>query len=109
MANVGVLPVASIPINYEEELGKIEDFLTKFVPQARRPRRHAHLPADDDEAAEEEQALADDLDDLDVDDVDGREGRSKAKYMKVLRKVANRQLAEVTVDLSDLRKDLTRI
>ncbi|EIW66034.1 hypothetical protein TREMEDRAFT_35470, partial [Tremella mesenterica DSM 1558] len=42
--------------------------------------------------------------DLDVDDVDGREGRSKAKYMKVLRKVANRQLAEVTVDLSDLRK-----
>lgn len=33
-----------------------------------------------------------------------REGRSKAKYMKVLRRVANRQTAEVIVDLADLKK-----
>jgi DNA replication licensing factor MCM7 len=32
------------------------------------------------------------------------ERRSKAKYMKLLRKVANRQTAEVIVDLADLKK-----
>ncbi|KAI9636883.1 DNA replication licensing factor MCM7 [Dioszegia hungarica] len=32
------------------------------------------------------------------------EGRSKAKYMKLLRRVANRQTTEVVIDLSDLKK-----
>ena len=32
------------------------------------------------------------------------EGRSKAKYMKLLRRIANRQTTEVVIDLSDLKK-----
>jgi hypothetical protein len=31
-------------------------------------------------------------------------GRSKAKYMRALRRVANRQTEEVVIDLADLRK-----
>ncbi|KAK4687318.1 DNA replication licensing factor MCM7, partial [Tremellales sp. Uapishka_1] len=98
MAAVGVLPVASIQINYEDELEKISDFLSSYVPA---PRAHRRLPDDDDEEAEseEEEELADDLDDLAVG-----EERSKAKYMKVLRKVANRQTTEVVIDLGDLKK-----
>jgi len=71
--------------------------LTRYVPQLRQRRG---LPADDDEDEE----LADDLDDLGVDGEDEAPGRSKAKYMKVLRNVANRQTTEVVVDLADLRK-----
>jgi DNA replication licensing factor MCM7 len=49
--------------------------------------------------------LADDLGDINVDDDDeDAPERSKAKYMKVLRKVANRQSAEVVIDLADLRR-----
>jgi DNA replication licensing factor MCM7 len=82
---------------------KIEDFLTRFVPQPR--HRGQPLPADDDEEAEDDgEDLADDLNDLDVDGEDGLPGRSKAKYMKVMRKVANRQTSEVVIDLADLRK-----
>jgi DNA replication licensing factor MCM7 len=97
--NVGVLPVAGIQIDYTEELEKISTFLSTFVPP---PRARRDLPADDDEEAEED--LADEINDLDVDDNDEREERSKAKYMKVLRRVANRQTAEVVIDLADLRK-----
>jgi DNA replication licensing factor MCM7 len=101
---IGVLPVASIAINYEDELAKIESFLTTYVPDRRRnARRGAPLPADDDEEAEDEDDVADEMDGMDVDDGEG-EGRSKAKYMRVLRKVANRQTAEVVIDLGDLRK-----
>ena len=102
-APVGVLPVASIQLDYADELEKITQFLSTYVPPPRDPR--TTLPADDDEEAEDE--LADDMDDLDFDgDSDGNEQgqRSKAKYMRVLRKVANRQTAEVVVDLADLRK-----
>jgi len=97
--NVGVLPVAGIQIDYAEELEKISDFLSRYVPP---PRARRDLPADDDEEAEED--LADDINDLGVDDDDERGQRSKAKYMKVLRRVANRQTAEVVIDLADLRK-----
>ncbi|WWD21313.1 hypothetical protein CI109_105797 [Kwoniella shandongensis] len=104
-ANVGVLPVASIQINYDEELEKIQEFLTTYVPPPRSARRT--LPSDDDEEAEDEDEdegdLADDLSDLDVDEGERRH-REKAKYMRVLRKVANRQTAEVVVDLADLKK-----
>ncbi len=76
--------------------------MTRYVPQLRQRRG---LPADDDEEAEDEdEELADDLDDLGVDGEDEAPGRSKAKYMKVLRNVANRQTTEVVVDLADLRK-----
>lgn len=107
MANVGVLPVATIPVDYAEEVRKIEEFLTRYVPQPRSHRRGRQqaqqLPADDDEAAEEdEEELADDLDDLGLDG--GRASRVKEKYLRVLRRVANRQTAEVVVDLNDLRK-----
>lgn len=66
------------------------------------------MPADDDDEAEEdeEEDLADDLDDLDVDGDDENApaaGRSKAKYMKVLRRVANRRSAAITVDLNDVK------
>ena len=44
--------------------------------------------------------MADAVDDLDVNG----EQRSKAKYMKVLRKVANRQSAAVVVDLNDVKE-----
>lgn len=75
-----------------------------------RTSRHRQIPSDDDDEAEEheeddemdEDELADGLDDLDVDD--GARGRSKAKYMKVLRKVANRQSAAVTIDLNDVKE-----
>lgn len=98
--NVGVLPVAGFQIDYADELEKITDFLSRYVPP---PRAQRALPADDDEAAEEDD-LADDINDLGVDDGDATEERSKAKYMKVLRRVANRQTAEVIIDLADLRK-----
>ena len=76
--------------------------MTRYVPQPR-PRRA--LPANDDEEADdEEEDLADDLDELDVDGDGEGPDRSKAKYMKVLRKVANRQTSEIIVDLADLRK-----
>lgn len=99
MASVGVLPVAGIQIDYEEETEKITEFLSRYVPPPRTARRD--LPEDDDEEAEEED-LADDVADLDVDDENNP--RSKAKYMRVLRRVANRQTSEVIVDLADLRK-----
>jgi DNA replication licensing factor MCM7 len=60
---------------------------------------------DDDEAEDDEddaESLADGMSEVDMDGA--REGRSKAKYMKVLRKVANRQTTEVVVDLGDLKK-----
>jgi hypothetical protein len=119
MATSGVLPVANIDvsppnklgtkdtemqINYPEELARIEDFLTRYV--ADRSTRTRQLPSDDDQEAEEEDAeeqeddLADAVDDLDVNG----ERRSKAKYMKVLRKVANRQSAAVIVDLNDVKE-----
>ena len=44
--------------------------------------------------------LADAVDDLDVNG----EERSKAKYMRVLRKVANRQSAAVIIDLNDVKE-----
>jgi len=44
--------------------------------------------------------LADAVDDLDVNG----EERSKAKYMRVLRKVANRQSAAVVIDLNDVKE-----
>lgn len=50
---------------------------------------------------DDEDDLADGLDDLDVGE---GSGRSKAKYMKVLRKVANRQSAAVTIDLNDVKE-----
>jgi hypothetical protein len=113
----GVLPVAAIDvsylflarqradfqINYPEELARIEDFLTRFVADSSARRRQ--LPDDDDQEAEEEDEenaddLADAVDDLDVNG----EERSKAKYMKVLRKVANRQSAAVIIDLNDVKE-----
>jgi hypothetical protein len=118
MATSGVLPVANIDvsplnklgtkdtdmqINYPEELARIEDFLTRYV--ADRSPRTRQLPSDDDQEAEEEDAeeeddLADAVDDLDVNG----ERRSKAKYMKMLRKVANRQSAAVVIDLNDVKE-----
>jgi hypothetical protein len=91
-------------IDYAEELVKIEDFLTRFVSDRSSRRRD---PNDDEEEGEEsaeeddEDDLADGLDDLDVGE---GSGRSKAKYMKVLRKVANRQSAAVTIDLNDVKE-----
>lgn len=97
-------------MDYPEELTKIEDFLTRFVPDT--SRRNRQLPDDDDEEAEEED-LANDLDELDVDEDDdapGGERRSKAKYMKVLRRIANRRSAAVTIDLNDVKEvSLTRV
>ena len=104
-ANVGVLPVASIQIDYANELEKITDFLSRYVPP---PRTRARgLPADDDEEAEDEEA--EDEEDILADELEGMDvaadpGRSKAKYMKTLRRVANRRTAEVVVDLADLQK-----
>jgi DNA replication licensing factor MCM7 len=93
MATVGVLPVANIGINYEDELVKISDFISKYIPA---PRARRRIPADDDEEAEEDD-LAEEMEDMDVDG-------TRSKYMKVLRKVANRQTSEVVIDLADLRK-----
>ncbi|WVQ81309.1 hypothetical protein IAT38_003432 [Cryptococcus sp. DSM 104549] len=105
-AGASTLPVANINVNYEEELTKIEDFLTHFVPPPRsRPRGKAQFPADDDDEAEDtsedEESLADDMGGLGV----GEEGnrREKVKYMRVLKQVANRKTAEVVIDLKDLK------
>jgi len=92
-----------IQINYPEELNRIEDFLTRFVADSSARRRQ--LPDDDDQEAEDEDQedadmLADAVDDLDVNG----EERSKAKYMRVLRKVANRQSAAVVIDLNDVKE-----
>jgi DNA replication licensing factor MCM7 len=77
--------------------------LTRFVSDRSSRRRD---PNDDEEGAEsaeedDEDDLTDGLDDLDVGE---GSGRSKAKYMKVLRKVANRQSAAVTIDLNDVKE-----
>lgn len=42
--------------------------------------------------------------DEDDDDAPGAERRSKAKYMKVLRNVANRRSAAITIDLNDVKE-----
>lgn len=80
---------------------------------ADQPRRNGNgngrLPADDDDEAEDEDEdaaddLADDVNDLDVDDDNDNDApRSKAKYMKVLRRVANRRSAQVVIDLNDVK------
>ena len=77
--------------------------MTRFVADSSSRRRQ--IPDDDDQEAEEDDeedadALADAVDDLDVNG----EERSKAKYMRVLRKVANRQSAAVVVDLNDVQE-----
>ncbi|OCF40398.1 minichromosome maintenance protein 7 (cell division control protein 47) [Kwoniella heveanensis CBS 569] len=116
-----VLPVASINVNYEEETERIKEFLTTYVAPARSHRRpvngHGHGQGqghgddnDDDEEFESEHEradgesdgddLADGLSDLDVR---GEERREKAKYMKVLKKVANRRTEKVVIDLADLK------
>mgnify|MGYP002718906515 CR=1 FL=1 len=100
-ATVGVLPVAGIQIDYAEELETITDFLSRYVPPPRAARRD--LPGNDDDEAEDEDELADDVADLGVGEHDVP-GRSKAKYMRALRRVANRQTEEVVIDLADLRK-----
>ncbi|EJT53102.1 hypothetical protein A1Q1_00109 [Trichosporon asahii var. asahii CBS 2479] len=101
-ATVGVLPVASIPVNYEEETQKITDFLTRFVAE---PRRGRAIPEDDDDGAEESSdEEIEDFASLDLEDEGEGEGRSKAKYMRIMRKVANRQTTEVVVDLNDLQQ-----
>lgn len=70
------------------------------MPQRR--SRHA-IPDDDDAEAEDDSAdEIEDLDDLDLDN-DENQGRSKAKYMRIMRKVANRQTTEVVIDLNDLQ------
>ncbi|WWC72895.1 uncharacterized protein I206_106859 [Kwoniella pini CBS 10737] len=106
---VGVLPVASININYEEETERIREFLTSYVSPPRSSRRI--IPSDDDELAEDEDLneeeddqedendLADNMSDLNVRD----RSRSKAKYIKKLRKVANRQTEEIVIDLQDIK------
>ncbi|TXT09090.1 hypothetical protein VHUM_02564 [Vanrija humicola] len=100
-AQVGVLPVASIPVSSHQPGQKITDFLTRFVKD-KNARRRATLPEDDDDEAESEaESVADDLDDLDVDD-DGE--HSKAKYMRIMRRVANRQTSEVVIDLANLQE-----
>lgn len=139
-ANIGVLPVATIPVSSASSTHlhsmlnlfrlttnkssvsyaplifcilstnipvQINDFLSSYVPQARNRNRNARRQqqaADDDDEAESEEDLADDLDDMNVDGDGARDGRSKAKYMRLLRKVANRQTTEVVIDLSDLKK-----
>ncbi|WVR08871.1 hypothetical protein IAU60_005930 [Kwoniella sp. DSM 27419] len=105
-ATVGVLPVASININYEEETERIRDFLTSYVQPPRTQRRREaqddeEMEDDSEEEDEDEDGLADELGDLDVR---GGEEREKAKYVKVLKKVANRQVDKVVIDLADLRR-----
>lgn len=98
--NVGVLPVAGINIDYAEETEEIERFLSKYEVTRTAPR---DLPVDDDDEAEED-TLADDVADLGMRDDEDALRRSKLKYMKILRRVANRQTEEVIIDLADLRK-----
>ncbi|CAK9781347.1 MCM-domain-containing protein [Cutaneotrichosporon oleaginosum] len=95
--NVGVLPVATIEVDYDEEIRKISEFLTKFVSERRQANGGA-IPENDDAAAEDE--TEDELDDL--DELHMEEARSP-KYMRIMRKVANRQTAEVVIDLKDLQ------
>lgn len=121
-AAVGVLPVAGIQvsirpttaspgsalcstdrlqIDYDDELTKIEEFLTRFEPQRRANGQQTIPDNDDDEADSDAEELADDLSDMGVNGEGDR--RTKAKYMRMLRKVANRQTSEVVVDLADVR------
>jgi DNA replication licensing factor MCM7 len=94
-----------LQVDYPEELTKIEDFLTRFVATPTRRNGHGNLPANDDDEAEEEEDLADEVDGMDMDDNDDENpGKSKAKYMKVLRRVANRRSASVTIDLNDIKE-----
>jgi DNA replication licensing factor MCM7 len=80
----------TIQINYEEELVKINDFLSKFIPQPRARK----IPSDDDDDVEDD--LAERADELNLD--------REPKYMRVLRRVANRQTTEIIIDLNDLKQ-----
>lgn len=84
---------------------QINDFLSSYIPQPRdrRNARHRQQLADDDAAAESDEDIADAVDEMDMRDGTG-DRRIKAKYLRVLRKVANRQTTEVVIDLSDLKK-----
>ncbi|TYJ57734.1 hypothetical protein B9479_001588 [Cryptococcus floricola] len=101
-AGAAVLPVANVNINYDEESGKIEDFLLNFVPIPRNRRHQAPIPADDDAAAEEtsedDDDLANGLDGLNV----GGARRQKHKYQRIMREVANRRRTDVVVNLKDV-------
>lgn len=86
------------------DLAKITDFVTNFASTRRRRGQDASLPANDDAAAEDEsddddESLDEHMDSLDVDD-----SRSKSKYMRIMRKVANRQTTKVVIDLNDLQE-----
>ncbi|KAG7563153.1 hypothetical protein FFLO_01461 [Filobasidium floriforme] len=99
------LPTANIGVNYTEELAAITTFLSKYVkPQA----QAGAIPRDDDDEAEddvesEDEDLLDDMEDMNVEGQDGGR-RTKAKYMKMFTKVANRQLNDVVIDLGDLQR-----
>ncbi|GMK55623.1 hypothetical protein CspeluHIS016_0206790 [Cutaneotrichosporon spelunceum] len=95
--SVGVLPVAAIEINYDEEIKKISDFLTKFVSELRSANSGV-IPSNDDDAAEPESD-----DDLGMMDELHMDEYQSPKYMRTMRKVANRQTTEVVIDLQDLR------
>lgn len=82
---------------------QINDFLSTYKTEERtRNARHRQQAADDDDEAESEDDLADDVNDMNMGGPG--EQRSKIKYMKLLRKVANRQTTEVVIDLSDLKR-----
>jgi hypothetical protein len=87
----------------------INEFLSTYIAQDRSRTRNARQRhqagnATANDESEEEDALVDDMDDMEMEGDEGRPSRTKTKYMKLLRKVANRQTTEVVIDLSDLKK-----
>ncbi|KAJ8594277.1 minichromosome maintenance protein mcm7p [Rhizopogon salebrosus TDB-379] len=81
------LPVLNIPISYDEELEKIQTFLSTYVGTYK----------------EWDEGFADIA--LSDDEEDGQDtGRKGLKYMRQLQRVANREQQMLTIDLEDVHQ-----
>ncbi|KIJ10524.1 hypothetical protein PAXINDRAFT_85941 [Paxillus involutus ATCC 200175] len=78
------LPVIKINVDYDEELDKIQNFLSTYVNHDKDlDRDFANIALDDDE------------------DASGRKG---LKYMQQLQRIANREQQMLTIDLEDIHQ-----
>ncbi|KAF8844833.1 minichromosome maintenance protein mcm7p [Paxillus ammoniavirescens] len=78
------LPVIKINVDYDEELDKIQNFLSTYVSHDKDlDRDFANIALDDDEDAS---------------------GRKELKYMHQLQRIANREQQMLTIDLEDIHQ-----
>lgn len=104
-----ILPVIDLKIDYEEERGKIADFLRFYKGDASRVE-HSSLPVLDTDLDEEDdvdRVLSGGLNSMDVDPkaaTSSRSSRHLPIYMLQLQRIANREQESLVIDLNDVAK-----